>query len=173
MIIEPIPGHLDTSLRLITRTTRFHNVLPANVDLLKNGVFCEGRDVSSLKELLRVVTDLWSKGIGESPSKVQLAVILHKMLMQSFPEYSVEISIEVNKVVRSLPRIHAGMSRAMTDAQSVNNPPKQMDLKTRLVEMGDCLDWGFWEIVMNYHTLDEFSACWLTFDLMLKRGYIS
>ena len=158
VILEPIPGSPDTSLRLIPRTTRFHHVLPANVDLLKRGVPCERRDVSTVEELVRAMAELWSKGIGESPSKVQLAVFLSKMLTQLFPENSSEIPTEINRVIQSLPRICEKRTKGMIDSQWVDRPSK--DLKARLVEMRCWVEWGFWDLVMNYHALDEFSACW-------------
>lgn len=159
MILEPIPGSPDTSLRIIPRTTRFHHVLPADVDLLKRGEPYERREVSSVEELAKAVAELWSKGIGESPSKVQLAVILSKMLIQLFPENSTEIPTEINRVIKSLPRIRVRRTRGMIAFQWADHPSK--DLKARLIEMGCWVEWGFWDLVINYHTLDEFSACWL------------
>ena len=158
MIIEPIPGSPDTSLRLIPRTTRFHNVLPAEVDLLKKGVPCERREVLSVEDLLSAVAEFWRKGVGEPPSNVRLAVFLSKMLTQLFPEDSAEIPTEINRVVRSLPRIHVRRMIERLDTQRPKTPPK--DLKTRLIEMRSWVDWGFWDLVMSYHALDEFSACW-------------
>ncbi|MFQ6124424.1 MAG: hypothetical protein ACE5R6_07455 [Candidatus Heimdallarchaeota archaeon] len=158
VILEPIPGSPDTSLRLIARTTRFHHVLPADVDLLKKGVLCERRDVSTVEELVTTVEELWSKGIGESPSKARLAVFLSKMLTQLFPENSAEIPPEINRVVQSLPRIRTKRTRRMIASQWIDRPSK--DLKARLVEMGCWVEWGFWDLVINYHALDEFSACW-------------
>lgn len=158
VIIEPIPGSPDASLRLIPQTTRFHHMLPANVDLLKRGAPCERREISSVEDLIQAVAELWGKGVGESPSKVQLAVLLAKMLTQLFPENSAEIPAEINRVIRSLPQIRARRTRGMIDSQWANRSPK--DLRTRLVEMGCWVEWGFWDLVMNYHALDEFSTCW-------------
>ena len=158
MILEPIPGSPDTSLRLIARSTRFHHVLPVDLDLLKKGVLCERRDVSTVEELVKAVEELWSKGIGESPPKALLAVFLSKMLTQIFPENSAEIPTEINRVVQSLPRIRVRRTRRMITSQWADRPSK--DLKARLVEMGCWVEWGFWDLVINYHALDEFSACW-------------
>ena len=158
VIIAPLPGSPETSLRLISRTTRFHNVLPAEVDLLKRGVPCERREVLSVEDLLSVVAELWRKGVGETPSSVRLAVFLSKMLTQLFPAYSAEIPDEINRVIRSLPRMRAGRMIERLDTQRPKTPPK--DLKARLIELESWVDWGFWDLVMSYHALDEFSACW-------------
>lgn len=158
MILETIPGSPDISLRLIARSTHFHHVLPAAVDLLKKGVLCERWDVSTVEELVKAVEELWSKGIGESPSKARLAVFLSKILTQIFPENSAEIPTEINQVVQSLPRIRVRRTRRMIISQWADRP--SIDLKARLVEMGCLVEWGFWDLVINYHALDEFSACW-------------